>query len=171
MLYATPGHNGIVRAECSHPPEHTRVSFIPWKNNPKCRSCMRHTGAWNPWVRVSAIPGRRPVKISTFRTAFNPTRLLRRPSPLVAMRSDFDEWIIRFDFRIQAVPKALFALLRISKGTTVKTWISALSCGRRCGEVLPEKKRSHRAFEAYPSDYTRRTSGGNSGKRTVNCLF
>lgn len=88
-----PGHNAIVCAARVLTPR-ARTACVPGRTirnaGPACR-----TGALKPRTPRAVIRAtcqrseHRPVKISTFRPLLI-RRPLRRPSPLIAMRSDFE---------------------------------------------------------------------------------
>lgn len=97
FIYNAAGHYAnrtqwhCVRRASSHPTDTHAPLVHAGKNNPKRRSCMPHRRFETPVLCARCQRSEhRPVKISTFRPLLI-RRPLRRPSPLIAMRSDFDE--------------------------------------------------------------------------------
>lgn len=167
-----PGHNGIVYVTWVLTPHvwaHTRLGTE--KNNPKRWSCMPH---WSFETLCSACGDtcqrseHCPVKISTFRPLLI-RRPLRRPSPLIAMRSDFDEWMNHPFWLLRAAAwraGPLSMLYGSRDEITMKTWISIVVWETLKNSFWECRKDKVITSESDPSDY----EGGNS-KKNHNVSF
>lgn len=153
----------ICRAS-SHPTDTHAPHCAPGRTIPNAGPAC-HTGALKPRAPRTVIRAtyqrseHRPVKISTFRPLLI-RRPLHRPSPLIAMRSDFDEWMNHPFWLSGAAARRARTLFGSRDETTVKIWISIVVWERYRKILFGNVERTVIAFESDLSNY----EGGRTQK-------